>query len=293
MTSNDNNNLNQPTSLFSEIMKQQASKQVKDADTQFEESMNRGDGIFKQTTHISEIKDENQNMELTNKQNERQRTIENRRRLKHNIKVEFGKSVKDSLTIGSEAYKTAQNLEANPNDLDNYIKTLSSDNQLEQYYGLVAIRKLLTLPQDPLIGEIIDKSVVFALVNTLDHKLPEFVFEAIVCICSITSGTSDQIKSITSKGAQKKLIPLCDSQFIEIQEQAIWGVGNLSSENAQLRDQLVKEGALNKILFYLKNAERKSLVKNCIWSYSNFCKGKDPDYSVLSPVSYFSFNNFF
>ena len=113
MTSNDNNNLNQPTSLFSEIMKQQPSKQVKDADTQFEESMNRGDGIFKQTTHISEIKDENQNMELTNKQNERQRTIENRRRLKHNIKVEFGKSVKDSLTIGSEAYKTAQNLETN------------------------------------------------------------------------------------------------------------------------------------------------------------------------------------
>lgn len=287
MTSNDNNNLNQPSSMFSEIMKQQATKQVKDSDTQFEESMNRGDGIFKQTTHISEIKDENQNMELNSKQNERQRTIENRRRLKHNIKVEFGKSVKDSLTIDAKAYETAQNLEVNPNDLDNYIKTLSSDNQLEQYYGLVAIRKLLTLPQDPLIGEIIDKSVVFALVNTLDHKLPEFVYEAVVCICSITSGNSDQIKSITSKGAQKKLTTLCDSQFIEIQEQAIWGVGNLSSENSQLRDQLIKEGALNKILFYLKNAERKTLVKNCIWSYSNFCKGKDPDYSVLSPVSYF------
>jgi importin subunit alpha-1 len=287
MTSNDNNNINQPSSMFSEIMKQQATKQVKDSDTQFEESMNRGDGIFKQTTHISEIKDENQNMELNNKQNERQRTIENRRRLKHNIKVEFGKSVKDSLTIDAKAYETAQNLEVNPNDLDNYIKTLYSDNQLEQYYGLVAIRKLLTLPQDPLIGEIIDKSVVFALVNTLDHKLPEFVYEAVVCICSITSGNSDQIKSITSKGAQKKLTILCDSQFIEIQEQAIWGVGNLSSENSQLRDQLIKEGALNKILFYLKNAERKTLVKNCIWSYSNFCKGKDPDYNVLSPVSYY------
>ena len=72
MTSNDNNNLNQPSSMFSEIMKQQATKQVKDSDTQFEESMNRGDGIFKQTTHISEIKDENQNMELNSKQNERQ-----------------------------------------------------------------------------------------------------------------------------------------------------------------------------------------------------------------------------
>jgi len=60
----------------------------------------------------------------------------------------------------------------------------------------------------------------------------------------------------------------------------------LASEHYSLRDQLIAEGALNKLLFYLKTSERKNLIRNCIWSFSNFCKGKNPPgYETLSPVS--------
>jgi hypothetical protein len=276
----------QPTSLFSEIMNQQNNKQ-KDSEKEFEDVMNkRGDGIFQQMSHISEIKQDEQTKEIARNQMERERTIDNRRRLKNNIRVDYGKSLKECLTIDLQAYEQAQKIEGQPSEIDSYIKYLASENQLEQYYGLVGIRKLLTLPNDPLIQEVIDKSIVFALVNTLDHKLPEFVYEAITCICAITSGNADQVKSVTIKGAHKKMIALCDSPFIEIQEQAIWGVGNLASDNNTLKEQMINEGALNKLLFYLKSAERKSLVKNVIWAFSNFCKGKNPPkYEVISPVS--------
>lgn len=276
----------QPTSLFSEIMSQQNNKQ-KDSEKEFEDAMNkRGDGIFQQMSHISEIKQDEQTKEIARNQMERERTIDNRRRLKNNIRVDYGKSLKECLTIDLQSYEQAQKIEGQASEIDSYIKYLASDNQLEQYYGLVGIRKLLTLPNDPMIQEVIDKSIVFALVNTLDHKLPEFVYEAITCICAITSGNADQVKSVTIKGAHKKMITLCDSPFIEIQEQAIWGVGNLAADNIQIREQIINEGALNKLLFYLKSAERKSLVKNVIWAFSNFCKGKNPPkYEIISPVS--------
>lgn len=281
----------QPTSLFSEIMSQQNNKQ-KDSEKEFEDAMNkRGDGIFQQMSHISEIKQDEQTKEIARNQMERERTIDNRRRLKNNIRVDYGKSLKECLTIDLQSYEQAQKIEGQASEIDSYIKYLASDNQLEQYYGLVGIRKLLTLPNDPMIQEVIDKSIVFALVNTLDHKLPEFVYEAITCICAITSGNADQVKSVTIKGAHKKMIALCDSPFIEIQEQAIWGVGNLAADNNQIREQIINEGALNKLLFYLKSAERKSLVKNVIWAFSNFCKGKNPPkYEIISPVSFFKFN---
>lgn len=284
----------QPSSLFAEIMKQQVNK-PKDSESEFQETMNkRGDGLFQQTQHISEVKENTQTFELNRNQLDREKTIENRRRLKNNIKVDYGKSIKDSLTLDVQNYEQAQKFEAQPNDLDVYIKNLSSDNQLEQYFGLVGIRKLLTLPHDPLIQEVIDKSIVFALVNVLDHNLPEFVYEAVASICAITSGTSDQIASVTSKAGHKKLIALIDSPFIEIQEQAIWGVANIASENITLKEYCVKEGVLTKLLFYLKSAERKSLVKNVIWAFSQMLSDKTfPSYSVISPVSRFNNNNIF
>lgn len=274
------------TNLFADIMKKQTSKQ-KDFESEFEESLNkRGDGLFQQTKTVYDIKENTQSDELARHQIDREREIMLRRRGQKGIKVDYGKSLTDSLTIGALNYEQAQKMEANPKDLDNYIKNLASENQLEQYFGLVGIRKLLTLPQDPLIQEVIDKTIVFVLVNTLDHQLPEFQYEAVSCISAITSGTSDQIKSVVSKGAHKKLIALCDSQFFEIQEQAVWGVGNLAGESCAIRDQLINDGALNKLYYYLNNCNRKSLIKNIVWAFSNFCKGKNaPKFETISPVS--------
>jgi len=190
MTTNFNETTNNTTpSLFSQIMSQANNQEKKEAD--FEQSMNRGDGFFKLASHISEIKDEAQLEELNRNQMERERNLENRRRLNNNIKLNYGKSLKESITIDKSTYDSAQAFNPEATALDTYIKNLASENQLEQYFGLVCIRKLITLPEDPLIQEIIDKSVVFALVNTLDHKLPEFVYEAVTCICAITSGSSE------------------------------------------------------------------------------------------------------
>ena len=63
----------QPTSLFSEIMSQQNIKQ-KDSEKEFEDTMNkRGDGIFLQMSHISEIKQDEQTKEIARNQMERER----------------------------------------------------------------------------------------------------------------------------------------------------------------------------------------------------------------------------
>lgn len=276
------------TNIFSEIM-----KPIKDSDKEFEESMNkRGDGLFKQVSDITDVKEESQFKEISKNQIDRQREIDIRRRLKNNIKVEYGKSLKDCLTIDKISYEKANEYTAKIDELPIYINYLASNNENDQFCGLVAIRKLLTQDKNQYIQEIIDNALVFPLSSALDHKLPEFCFEAIACISAISSGSSDQIKSLTNKGIHKKLVSLCDAQFFEIQEQAISAIGNMANDCALIRDAIINEGALDKLLFYLKTAERKSLVKNVLWAFSNFCKGRPPlGYDKISPVSiyYFSF----
>lgn len=250
----------------------------------YDEMEKRGDGMFKITSNFNETKEESFANEIHMNRNDRENERYKHQTLRNNIKFDHGKSLSDCLSIDKTKYDEVNSIVANPLDMDVYIRLMASDNALEQYYGLVGIRKLLTLDENPLIQEVIDKSIVFPLVTLLDSNIPEFLHEAVICLCAISSGNSDQIKSITSKGAQKKMIFLADSQIIEIQEQAIWCLGNIASDNIALRESLINDGALDKLLYYLKTSSRKSLVKNCLWALSNFCKGKTaPKWESISP----------
>jgi len=42
---------------------------------------------------------------------------------------------------------------------------------------------------------------------------------------------------------------------------------------------------LTKIINVLKKAEKQELVKQCVWTLSNFCRGKPPlEFNDLKPV---------
>jgi len=52
-----------------------------------------------------------------------------------------------------------------------------------------------------------------------------------------------------------------------------------------MRDKVFSANGLTKIIKVLKTAEKQEMVKQCVWTLSNFCRGKPPlEFKVLKPV---------
>jgi len=74
------------------------------------------------------------------------------------------------------------------------------------------------------------------------------------------------------------LISIMDSPtHIEVKEQTIWCLGNISGDNTRFRDALLDLGVLHKICELVDcAAPNTSFVRNAIWTLANLCKGKPP-----------------
>lgn len=121
-------------------------------------------------------------------------------------------------------------------------------------------------------------------IKYLDHNLPEFQFEALWCLTNVASSTSDHAQSISLKGGIPKVINMMDSNIQEIQEQAIWCVGNIAGDSLKLRDKVTQAQGFDKIIKHLYTAQRPSLIKQCIWAISNFCRVKPAmEYDLMKP----------
>ena len=267
----------------------QVTKNTKDFDSELDNEMSkRGDGIFKIPTSMEEVKENNLNVELNKAKNNIESEIEIRRRLKKtNTKaIEYSKSLFDNLSISKETFEIGNITNPNYNELDTYINSLQNSNNInEQYLGLVAIRKILSNKSNAPIQEIIDKGLVFLLITLLNHKFPEFVYEATYSLTCICSGTQDQSNTVVIKGGAKRFVQLCDAEYVEIQEQAILGLANLASDGVNLRDKLIELGALEKIRKYMSTTDSTSLIKSCLHALTCFCKGNTPPpSSLMEPV---------
>jgi len=70
-------------------------------------------------------------------------------------------------------------------------------------------------------------------------------------------------------------VSLLHSQFIEVIEQAIWGLGNLAGDNPHIRDVVINAGAVQPIADLLdRTSPGNSFVRNASWTLSNFCRGR-------------------
>jgi len=104
-------------------------------------------------------------------------------------------------------------------------------------------------------------------------------------LTNIAGGNNDYGSSIVTKGGIPKIINLIDSPIMEIQEQAVWCLGNLASESNNIRDKIIALKGLDKIVSLLAKTDRNSLIKNIVWSLTSFCRPDPPmAYETVKPV---------
>jgi importin subunit alpha-1 len=267
--------------IFGEINKKL--NETKQEDNDVDQKWQQRNEQFRAKSSIEEVRSDYVGEEENIRKNKRDQIFHNRR-LQQTRKVENVITLKQKLTVPIELYEKCNELRPNANDLDSYVNQFKSEDIQHQYIGLVGIRKILSLANDPPIQEVIDRGLVYDFIKYLEHTLPEFQFEALWCLTNIASGTSEHTNSIINKGGIQKIIALIDHPVTEIQEQAIWAIGNIAGDSVKVRDRVIQFGGLEKVIKYLNTGERETLVKQCVWSISNFCRSKPaPDYDFIKP----------
>lgn len=70
-----------------------------------------------------------------------------------------------------------------------------------------------------------------------------------------------------------------------INEQAVWGVGNIAGDNPKLRDLVLSKGGLTSLIKIVENTNNKFLISNGAWAISNLCRGSPPPkYEHVKPA---------
>lgn len=146
------------------------------------------------------------------------------------------------------------------------------------------LRKILSVESNPPVQEVLASGVLPAFVQMLQlHEKPKVQFEAAWALTNIAS--TDETKKVVEAGAVPYLVQLLSSPTAEIREQVAWCVGNIAGDSPTLRDIVLSSGAMQPLLRNVVQPDNDSLFGNCVWSLSNFCRGKPaPDLDHMRPA---------
>ncbi|XP_071749978.1 uncharacterized protein, partial [Lepeophtheirus salmonis] len=173
-------------------------------------------------------------------------------------------------------------------EIKNKIKSKDIDEILS---GATQFRSYLSSEKLPPIQTVIDSGVVPRFVellsikcsvyNNVDAKtIKPIRLESAWVLTNIASGSSEQTKVVVEYGAAPLLVDMLTEADVEIVDQAIWALGNISGDGEKTRDMIIYSKGVESIIYIgnklIGNSEHIKILRNLTWLLSNLNRGKCP-----------------
>lgn len=172
-------------------------------------------------------------------------------------------------------------------NLENMAMSLKNGNPQEKEVTVEQIRKLLSIEKSPPIQSVINAGLVQDLMTLLsnDQNGIKLRFEAAWALTNVASGNSSHTKVVVDHGGVEVFVNILANEEGDIKEQAVWALGNIAGDCAELRDRVLRAEALPHLLnIFVNHNNNPGLLRNATWTLSNFCRGKPhADFEILRP----------
>jgi len=156
-----------------------------------------------------------------------------------------------------------------------FIESIGSVDLKKQYYGVIGLRKLVSLESDPPIQAVLDSGIVPILIQIMQSTTePHLQLESAWCLANLCSGSSEEASFVVEKGVIPGFIQLLGSPKPDIVEQGMWGLGNIAGDSHVFRDIILGYGAVEAVVRALERNQKRSVVTNGVWVLSNLCSRK-------------------
>jgi len=141
--------------------------------------------------------------------------------------------------------------------------------------SIATLRKMVSSEQDPPLQLVVDSGVIPILVQMLGCNQAELIFESAWVLTNITSGTTEQTRSVLQHGALPSMIRLLAHPNPEIVDQVVWALGNIAGDCQDFRDACLQSNLVPALLqLFRQGKPALSITRNAVWTVSNLCRGR-------------------
>ena len=173
--------------------------------------------------------------------------------------------------------------------LQNSITQLFSGFPGEELIGVISIRKILSIPANPPIQEVIDTGIVPNLIKMSYQRPVKFAYEVCWILCNIGSGDSQHTRYLVELGVLEFFSDILKSNLDsnELKDQIVWAVGNISGDCIEFRNLVNNSKIFHQVLnhsYEILTNNHEKFIANCMWALANFVRGKPLAHSSVIKV---------